>query len=62
MSGNEQKRPLTPEEQKRILDVVNYRADADDKSPDQVIRDSYGGDRDKYLRAMARYYGIELED
>ncbi|MFC1656732.1 hypothetical protein ACFL14_02110 [Patescibacteria group bacterium] len=34
----------------------------DDKPPSRVVKEDYGGDEDAYLRAMAKWHNIPLEN
>lgn len=54
------KRPLTKEEKNKIWAAISRSMTPDDKDPDKVIRDSYNGDTDAYLRAMASWHNIPI--
>jgi hypothetical protein len=58
------KPPLSEAQKKAIWDLINQPTEQElgDKPPEEVIRDSFNGDEDAYLRAMAEFLGIRLLD
>lgn len=59
-------RKLTAEERERVERVISHLVmdhfDPEDRSPEEVIRSTYRGNRDAYLRAMARSHGVSFSD
>lgn len=63
----DEKKPLTPAPRGRIwIEEVQRRinsvAGSDDKEPWRVIEEDYGGNSEKYLRAMAGWHSVPLVD
>lgn len=52
--------PLNKEDEDRVLTEVYHRMTDGDREPAEVIQTSYGGDKDRYLRGMARYHGVSI--
>ncbi|MBM4402750.1 MAG: hypothetical protein FJ044_05915 [Candidatus Cloacimonetes bacterium] len=50
---------LTQAQQKFVWSYVCRRM-ADDKDPNEVIRDDYGGDWSRYLAVMVEWHGIKF--
>lgn len=57
-SGTE--RPFTEAEKKKIWDVIRRNMREDDRDPEEVMRDLYGSDEDRYLKAMAEQHRVVL--
>lgn len=53
-------RPLTHEEKLAIYAAIGENMQLDDKNPEDVIRDDYGGDEDAYLKVMAGWHHIPI--
>ena len=52
---------LTPERKKRIWKAIENHKLPDDRDSKEVIADEpYNGDEEKYLRIMAKWYGLAL--
>ena len=62
MNGTAKERSLTAEERTRIREAVDAAQAPDDPDPWEVVAERFGGDWDAYLRAMARWHGIPLEE
>ena len=58
MTPSGTKQPLTESEKKRIWEVIRKNIREDDRDPEEVIRDLYGGDEDRYLTAMAQQHRV----
>lgn len=56
------KRPLTEEEKEMLWEIIYTHKSDDDRDPKEVIKDLYGGDEERYLKTMAKYLGIMLEE
>jgi len=54
-------RPLTKEEKETIYGSIHRNMKPDDRAPKEVIAETYGGDEQRYLLAMALMYGIRLD-
>jgi len=52
------RRKLPPDERERLLQLINSHATLEDRDVDQVVKEFYDGDIDKYLEAMARFLGL----
>ena len=52
--------PLSEEDEERVWEVIHSRMTGDDRAPNEVILDRYGGDRNRYWRAMAVYHGVQI--
>jgi len=61
MMNVDPERHLTEEEKKKIWQVISAMMREDDRDPQEVIRDRYGGDEEHYLRDMARQHRILLK-
>ena len=53
-------RHLSEAEKEIVWKYICDNMKEDDKHPNLVIADSYGGDRDAYLEANAQYAGIKI--
>lgn len=51
-------RPLTEREKEKIWDIIRRNMREDDRDPEEVIRDLYGGDEDRYLKVMAEQHRV----
>ncbi len=60
MNAIGQERPLSPREEKLVWDTICMKMQPDDRDPDEVIAKDFGGDRQYYLRVMAKYHGINI--
>ena len=51
---------ITRRKEKEILAAVQSHAGPDARDPETVIATIYSGNRDRWLRDMARQYGINI--
>lgn len=51
---------LTKEQKEKIYKMIFDNMQENDPYPNQVIRDKFEGNEEKYLYTMARYHGITL--
>ncbi|OGZ63137.1 MAG: hypothetical protein A2998_01820 [Candidatus Staskawiczbacteria bacterium RIFCSPLOWO2_01_FULL_37_25b] len=49
---------LTAEQEEFVWFFICSHMSPDDKNPCEVIKENYGGDRSRYLRAMANWHDI----
>jgi len=61
MNSTGAERQLTEAQRAKIWQVIHSMMREDDRDPQEVIRDRYGGDEERYLRDMARQHRILLE-
>jgi len=52
---------LTPEQQKKVWQAIGQAEKEDDREPNEVIKDTYDGDVDRYLFDMATWLKVELD-
>ncbi|MBZ9572637.1 hypothetical protein KJA17_00365 [Patescibacteria group bacterium] len=53
-------KPLTEEEKIKIWFAIEKKRAFDDKPPEDVIKDSFEGDTEKYLRTMAEWHHVSI--
>ena len=51
-------RDLTPEEKKLVWKEISTKATAEDRPPEAVINDTFGGDEEEYLYKMGKFLGV----
>jgi hypothetical protein len=52
--------PLTNVQQDFVWRHICSKMDADDRNPNEVIEDTFGGNRDHYLQVMADWHQIRF--
>lgn len=62
MDETGKQRPLTREEKDRVWTAIASSMRSDDKPPRQVIAENYDGDEERYLRIMAKWHSVPLDD
>lgn len=62
MAPSGTKRPLTEAEKKRIWEIIRRNMREDDRDPEEVMRDFYEGDEDRYLAAMAQQHRVVFKE
>lgn len=60
MNDIKQQKPLTEREKELIRTAIWTKWAPDDRDPGEVIKDTYGGDEEAYLRVMACCHGIPI--
>ncbi len=55
-------KPLTLLEKQRIYDAIDTNKTESDKDPCEIIATTYNGDEEKYLRDMAKWLGVTLDN
>jgi hypothetical protein len=60
MPGVPEDRLLTQDQQRKILDHVHRKMGDDDRSPEEVCAERYGGDYNRYCSEMIRWLGIDI--
>jgi hypothetical protein len=60
MAVSKPERALTVEERRATWAAIFGNEDPDDRDPEVVIQENYGGNRGAYLRDMARWHGVPV--
>lgn len=55
-------RLLTPKERKIIYDAIYVHIQDDDRPPEEVIKQDFGGNEDAYLWTMAKWHGVPVDE
>ncbi len=55
-----QRKPLTQAERKAIYAAIGRGRAPDDRDPQEVIREDYKGDEERYLRVMAGWHHVPI--
>ena len=53
---------FTSEQEEFVWRFVCHSMQSDDEDPNKVIKESYGGDRNRYLKSMAGWHNIVFCD
>lgn len=60
MKKGKKERPLTPKQREKVWEKINDCDDKWDREPREVIEKDFNGDKDAYLRTMAKFHNISL--
>ena len=61
-SAKREKKSLSREKRNEILIAIGKARAPDDRDPREIVEEDYDGDWDKYLRVMAGWHSIPLDD
>jgi hypothetical protein len=53
---------LTEKDRLKISHIITLNTDEEDRDPQEIIKEDYGGDIDLYLRTMAEFYNIPIDE
>ncbi len=54
--------PLTRRQRDAVWSAISKNMDDDDRDPHEVIREDFNGNEDAYLRRMARWHEVNLNE
>lgn len=58
---NPEQTPLNSNQRNAIYSAIYTHMTPDDRWPDEVIDDNFGGDEKKYLEEMSSWHGVILD-